>query len=248
MDDYLRSINVDTLWQTILNEAEIIIENSPLLSKFYQRQLLQHPSFEAALSYILAEKLASNHDQIACWQLHLLEIMRLDKTIVESALSDLICQLENNASIKDNYSPLLYFGGFQALQAYRFAHYCWLNNDQPLANYIQSCVVSLYGVDIHPAAVIGKRIFIDHAVGIVIGETTVIEDNVTLFQGVTLGGTGKGSGDRHPKIREGVFIGSGAIILGNIEIGQNAKIAAGAVVLKPVLANQTIIGVAAKPL
>ena len=246
MADYHRKINLETLWETILNEAEEIVKETPLLANFYQHQILQHISFDEALSYILAEKLSNNPNECDHWQQYFLEIMRHDKTIGESALDDLRCQLESNASIKDHYSPLLYFGGYQALQSFRFAHYCWLNNEQAMANYIQSKVVSLYGVDIHPGAVIGKRIFIDHAVGIVIGETAVVEDDVTIFQSVTLGGTGKGSGERHPKIRKGVFIGSGAVVLGNIDIGQNAKIAAGAIVLKSVPPNQTVVGVAAK--
>ncbi len=248
MTDYQRKINVDTLWQTVIEEARQIVDSSPLLESFYERNILQHQTFKSALTFILAEKLAEDSKQCTAWLSFLQKIMSDDSTIEAAALDDLLCQLQSNASIKDHYSPLLYFAGYQALQAHRFAHYCWLNDDKATANYIQSRIVSLYGVDIHPAAVIGRRIFIDHAVGIVIGETAVIEDEVTLFQSVTLGGTGKMSGDRHPKIRKGAFIGSGAVILGNIEIGQGAKIAAGSVVLKPVNPYETVVGVAAKPL
>jgi len=256
MADYQREIDIGNLWSTILQEAESIANKSPLLADFYQRNILQHHSYGAAMAYILAEKLSdpvlqnnasqSNTSKIRDWQYFLLDIMSKQPDIEKAAMKDLICQLKSNASIKDHYTPLLYFGGYQALQSYRFSHYCWNNNQHAIANYIQGKVVALYGVDIHPGAVIGEGIFIDHAVGIVIGETAVVEDDVTLFQSVTLGGTGKGVGDRHPKVRKGAFIGSGAVIFGNIEIGENAKVAGGAVVVKPVAANTTVVGATAK--
>ena len=165
MTDYQRKINIDTLWQTVHEEAQKIVDSSPLLESFYQRNILQHQTFKSALTYILAEKLTEDSGQCGDWQSFLQKIMCEDSAIEAAALGDLLCQLQSNASIKDHYSPLLYFAGYQALQAYRFAHYCWLNNDKAMANYIQSRIVSLYGVDIHPAAVIGQRIFIDHAVG-----------------------------------------------------------------------------------
>ncbi len=250
MADYQREINIENLWDIILQEAESVATDSPLLADFYQRNILQHHSYDAALAYILAEKLSdpvfqTNVSKTRDWQHFLLDIMSKQSNIAQAAMKDLICQLKSNASIKDHYTPLLYFGGYQALQSYRFAHYCWNNNQHAIANYIQGRVVVLYGVDIHPGAIIGEGIFIDHAVGIVIGETAVVEDDVTLFQSVTLGGTGKGVGDRHPKVRKGAFIGSGAVIFGNIEIGENAKVAGGAVVVKPVAANTTVVGAAA---
>lgn len=248
MTDYQRDIDTNRLWPTIQAEAHNALQLFPLLQDFYQRSLLQHDDFGQALSYVLAEKLADNKADINQWQQFIQSIQQQDDTIVQAALRDLLCQLQSNASVKDHYTPLLHFGSYQALQAHRIAHHCWQQGDLAMANYIQGRVVSLYGVDIHPAAQIGAGIFIDHAVGIVIGETAIIEDEVTLFQSVTLGGTGKGSGKRHPTIRRGAFIGSSAVVLGDIEIGAGAKIAAGAVVVKPVAPAQTLIGPAAKTL
>lgn len=248
MNQYQRHIDVDNLWSTIIAETKAVVAETPLLTSFYDRNILQHHSYDAALAYVLAEKMADTPDNTNQWQECFLGLMGEHKSIGQAASHDLLCQLRNNAAIKDHYQPLLYFGGYQALQCYRLAHICWHHQQAALASYIQSKVVSLYGVDIHPAAKIGAGIFMDHAVGIVIGETAVVEDDVTLFQNVTLGGTGKGSGDRHPKVRRGAFVGSGAQIFGNIEIGAHAKVAGGAVVVKPVLPGTTVVGPAAKTL
>lgn len=269
MADYQRTIDIGNLWQTIVAEAQEVADRFPLLADFYRRNILQHSRFENALAYILAEKLNPQNNQsdqsnkryqndaidhnsqiangcqegeVEQWQAFLIDQMECHPAIARAARKDLVCQLQSNSCIKDHYTPLLHFGGYQALQCYRFAHYCWNNDMRPLAIYIQGEVVTKFGVDIHPGAVIGEGIFMDHAVGIVIGETAVVEDDVTLFQSVTLGGTGKGSGDRHPKIRKGAFIGSGAVIFGNIEIGERAKIAGGSVIVKPVPADTTAVG------
>lgn len=248
MSNYERHIDTERLWVTILAEARQIAESTPLLFDFYSRYILNHDCFERSLGFILAEKLADKPEQIEQWQSFIFSIMKESQTISESAMKDLLCQLRNNASIKDHYTPLVYFAGYQALQCYRLANYCWVTNQRAMASYIQAKVVSQYAVDIHPAAVIGDGIFIDHAAGIVIGETAVVEDEVTLFQGVTLGGTGKDDGDRHPKVRKGAFIGAGAVVFGNIEIGPRAKVAGGAVVVKNVPADTTMLGPLAKPL
>lgn len=242
MSDFHRTIDVHNLWQTILKEATEVIAEFPLLDSFYQRNILQHDGFEQALAYILAEKLADQGRQVEVWQAMILDVFAQDPKIAHAAKKDLLCQLQSNSSIKDHYTPLLYFAGYHALQSHRIAHYCWNHDKRPMASFIQGQVVSQFGVDIHPGAVIGEGIFMDHAVGIVIGETAVVEDDVTLFQSVTLGGTGKGSGDRHPKVRKGAFVGSGAVIFGNIEIGERAKVAGGAVVVKPVAADSTVVG------
>ncbi|ODS24485.1 serine acetyltransferase [Candidatus Endobugula sertula] len=246
MAEYQRDIDIDNLWPTIRLEAESVVKTCPLLTDFYQQNILQHSSYDQALSYVLAEKLADNSKNIAQWQQFIHQLINKNTTISQATIKDLLCQLQSNASIKDHYTPLLYFVGYQALQCYRLAHYCWLNNQLAMANYIQGRMVSLFGVDIHPGAVIGEGIFMDHAVGIVIGETAVIENGVTLFQGVTLGGTGKESGDRHPKVRQGAFIGAGAMVLGNIEIGKNAKVGSGAIVVKAVPPETTVVGPVAK--
>lgn len=248
MTEYQRDIDVRNLWLIIVDEAKIAADRFPLLTNFYTRNLINHVNFAEALAFILAEKLTDNPEQTGHWQNFLLRLMVDAPEIEQAAKRDLLCQLQSNASIKDHYTPMLYFGGYQALQCHRFAHYCWNSGKREMANYIQGRAVTLFGVDIHPGAKIGAGIFIDHAVAIVIGETAVVEDDVTLFQSVTLGGTGKGTGDRHPKIRQGAFIGSGAVIFGNIEIGERAKIAGGAVVVKPVPAGTTVGSPIAKSL
>lgn len=243
MADFEREIDIENLWSIILQETQREAVNSPLLAAFLQRNIITHQSFEQALCYILAEKLADDKAQISRWQQSFCEIVnRENVAISQAALADLLCQLRANASIKDHYSPLLFFGGYQALQCYRFAHYCWHHEQRALASYIQGKCVTLFGVDIHPGAKIGQGIFLDHSVAVVIGETAVVEDDVTIFQSVTLGGTGKGSGDRHPKVRQGAFIGSGSVVYGNIEIGKNAKVAGGTVVVKDVAPNTTVLG------
>lgn len=246
MSEYHREIDINTLWPTIVQEARAVANEFPLLADFYARSLMDHASFGEALAYLLAEKLADSPADIPQWQDFFGMLMAANQAIEQAALKDLLCQLESNASIKDHYTPILYFGGYQALQCHRLAHHCWNHGQRPMASYIQGKVVSLYGVDIHPGAQIGAGIFLDHAVGIVIGETAVVEDDVTMFQSVTLGGTGKGEGDRHPKVRKGAFIGSGAVIFGNIEIGERAKVAGGAVVVKPVAPETTVLSPVAK--
>ena len=254
MSDYQRAVDVPNLWSTIHSEIRIECNRTGLLADFLTRNILQHQSFEESLCCILAEKLADGPDKVIEWEHYLQSIIdeqqaggsSLHSSILQGAKRDLLCQLQGNASIKDHYSPLLFFAGYQALQCYRFAHYCWHNQQRVMASYIQAKCVTEFGIDIHPAARIGSGIFMDHSVAVVIGETAVVEDNVTLFQSVTLGGTGKGSGDRHPKVRRGAFIGSGAVIYGNIEIGENSKVAGGAVVVKDVAANTTVFGSTAK--
>lgn len=158
-----------------------------------------------------------------------------------------ICAVKERDPAVDYYSiPLLYLKGFHALEAYRVGHWLWNQGRRALATYLQNQISVVFGVDIHPAAKIGRGIMLDHATGIVVGQTAVIENDVSILQNVTLGGTGKEHGDRHPKIREGVMIGAGAKVLGNIEVGAGAKIGAGSVVLNPVPAHTTVVGVPAK--
>ncbi|MDP9128589.1 MAG: serine O-acetyltransferase, partial [Pseudomonadota bacterium] len=169
-----------------------------------------------------------------------------DPAIVEAGQYDLIAITERDPAAKNILVPFLFFKGFRALQAYRVAHWLWRMERRTLASYFQSRISSCFVVDIHPAAVIGKGIMMDHAHGVVIGETAVVEDNVSFLHNVTLGGTGKEKGDRHPKIRSGVMIGAGAKILGNIEIGAGARVAAGSLVLKNVAPHVTVAGVPAR--
>ena len=240
------NMNIESFWQKIVEQANHTIEQEPLLTNLYRSHLIDQPSLAAALSNILASKLFDVY--IPLQQLEQLFNQELSRSpsIVNDASRDIQAVCERDPAISSYPEVLLYLKGFMALQGYRIAHQLWLNDRKQVALYLQSRISQTFDVDIHPAAVIGKGVMLDHANGIVIGETSVVEDNVSILQGVTLGGTGKESGDRHPKVRAGVLIGAGSKILGNIEIGQGAKIGAGSVVLKPVKAHTTVAGVPAK--
>ena len=239
-------MNIESLWQKIIEQATLAIEKEPLLANLYRCHLIEQPSLGAALSNILASKLFDTY--MPANQLEQLFNQEFSKTtaILYNSSRDMQAVCERDPAISGYPEVLLYLKGFIALQGYRVAHQLWQDDRRHLALYIQSRISETFDVDIHPAAVIGKGVMLDHANGIVIGETTVIEDNVSLLQGVTLGGTVKETVDRHPKVRAGVLIGAGAKILGNIEIGQGAKVGAGSVVLKPVKPHTTVAGVPAK--
>jgi serine O-acetyltransferase len=160
---------------------------------------------------------------------------------------DLTAVRDRDPACPDLLTPLLWFKGFQAVQIHRVAHWLWAHGRIHLARHLQSRSAEVFAIDIHPAARLGRGILIDHGTGVVIGETSVVEDDVSILQEVTLGGTGKAGGDRHPKIRRGVLIGAGAKILGNIEIGEGAKVGAGSIVLDPVEPFTTVAGVPARP-
>jgi serine O-acetyltransferase len=235
----------DDLWQTILSETREQAADEPALASFLHATVLNHDSLEGALSYHLATKLGST--EISNLQVREIieQAFETDPSIGEAMRADLKAVFDRDSACDSYLYPLLYFKGFQALQSYRIAHWLWLQKRKYLALFFQSRIAIIYSVDIHPAAVLGKGIMLDHATGIVIGETALVEDDVSIMQEVTLGGTGKECGDRHPKVRRGVLISAGAKILGNIEIGQNAKIGAGSVVLKAVEAQTTVAGVPA---
>jgi serine O-acetyltransferase len=175
------------------------------------------------------------------------DTIRRHPEIVTASLYDLDAVLARDPACESALVPFLYYKGFKALQGYRVAHALWLAGRVGVARFLQSRIADVFAMDIHPAARIGRGVFIDHGTGVVVGETTVVEDDVSILQSVTLGGTGKESGDRHPKIRRGVMIGAGAGVFGNIEIGEGSKVAAGSVVLAPVLPHTTVAGVPAKP-
>lgn len=236
----------DQIWQTIRKETFEQTESEPALASFFHATILNHETLEAALSFHLANKLANP----AISALQIREIIEnsiaRDSCISEAVRADIRAVYERDSACDSYALPFLYFKGFHALQAYRVAHCLWNSGRRSLAYFLQSHIALMFGVDIHPAARIGKGIMLDHATGIVIGETTVVDDDVSIMQGVTLGGTGKEAGDRHPKIRRGVLISAGAKILGNIEIGEGAKIGAGSVVLDRVPPHTTVVGVPAK--
>ena len=236
----------DPVWERIRRETLAQAEKEPALASFFHATILNHDTLEGALSFHLANKMATP----AISALQIREIIEKsiarDGCISKSVRADIKAIFDRDSACESYVLPFLYFKGFHALQAYRIAHCLWNNDRQELAYFFQSHISTTFGVDIHPAAKIGKGIMLDHATGIVIGETTVVDDDVSIMQAVTLGGTGKEGGDRHPKIRKGVLISAGAKILGNIEIGEGAKIGAGSVVLNHVPPHTTVVGVPAK--
>jgi serine O-acetyltransferase len=234
------------LWKKIREEAQRYSVSEPILASFFHSTILNHKSLKSALSYQLANRLDSSTMPGILLREVIEEAFTKSPDIINAAMADIIAVQDRDPAVDDYSTPLLYLKGFQAIQIHRVAHWLWKKNRIPLALYLQNRSSELFSVDVHPAATIGKGIMFDHATGVVIGETAVIEDNVSLLQGVTLGGTGKTCGDRHPKIRQGVMIGAGAKVLGNIEIGIGAKIGAGSVVLNPVPAHTTVAGVPAK--
>ena len=234
------------IWQAIRQEAKELVENEPMLASFFHSTILKHQHLGGALSYILANKLATSIVPAITLREIIEEAYHADPNIIESAACDIKAVHLRDPAVELLSTPLLYLKGFHALQSYRITHYLWQQNRKALAIYLQNQISVAFDVDIHPAAKIGSGIMFDHATAIVVGETSVIENNVSILQGVTLGGTGKESGDRHPKIREGVMIGAGAKVLGNIEIGRYAKIGANSVVLQAVPESVTVAGVPAK--
>ncbi|HCZ8410142.1 TPA: serine O-acetyltransferase [Proteus mirabilis] len=234
------------VWDHIKSEARALADCEPMLASFFHATLLKHENLGSALSYMLANKLATQTMPAIAVREIVEEAYRHDSSMIESAACDLSAVRLRDPAVDKYSTPLLYLKGFHALQAYRIAHWLWQQNRQALAIYLQNQISVTFGVDIHPAARIGHGIMLDHATGIVIGETAVVENDVSILQSVTLGGTGKTGGDRHPKVREGVMIGAGAKILGNIEIGRGAKIGAGSVVLHEVPAHTTVAGVPAR--
>lgn len=236
----------DPIWTAIRAEAWSEEDREPYFRKFLSDVILKSRRLEEALSRILVQKLTTD-----CLGPELLR-SSFDRAFAECATIGLAIRRDMHA-VRDRdpashgyLIPFLFFKGFQALQTYRIAHWYWGQGRVLFAVHLQNRVSEIFGVDIHPAAQIGSGILLDHATGLVIGETAVVEDNVSILHEVTLGGTGKESGDRHPKVRHGVLIGAGAKILGNIEIGEGAKIGAGSVVLDPVPAHCTVAGVPAR--
>ena len=234
------------IWQEIRQEAQELVESEPMLASFFHSTILKHLNLGSSLSYILANKLENPIMPAIALKEIIEEAYRADPQIILSAACDIDAVRTRDPAVDKWTTPLLYLKGFHALQSYRVTHYLWKQGRKALAVYLQNEISVAFDVDIHPAARVGCGIMFDHATGIVVGETAVIENDVSILQGVTLGGTGKEHGDRHPKIREGVMIGAGAKILGNIEIGQYAKIGANSVVLQPVPDHATAAGVPAK--
>ena len=237
---------LDPIWDRIRTEAEDIVRREPELAAFIFSSVLHHSRLEAAVVHRVAERL--DHSALSGDLIRQTfdEALRDDPDIGNAFRADLVAVYDRDPATSRFIDPLLYFKGFHAIQAHRLAHWLYLKGRKDFAYYLQSRSSAVFQTDINPAARIGRGIFLDHATGFVVGETAVIEDDVSILHDVTLGGTGKENEDRHPKIRRGVMISAGAKILGNIEVGHCARIAAGSVVLKPVPNNVTVAGVPAK--
>jgi serine O-acetyltransferase len=234
------------VWASLYSQAHAAAAAEPALYSLLNAAILQHDRLADALSYQLARKLAdSGLDAMSLRELAE-EIYAESPHLVAHAEADLKAVFERDPACKGYVQPFLFFKGFQALQTYRLAHWLYERGRETLAYQLQSRMSEIFQVDIHPAAKIGSGVFFDHGTGIVVGETAVIADDVSMLHGVTLGGTGAERGDRHPKIGRGVLLGAGAKVLGNIAIGDYAKIASGSVVLKPVPAHCTAAGVPAR--
>jgi len=237
---------IDPVWSRICEEAEAAVKGEPLLGGLIHSGLLHHPTFERALAFRFSLKLASGEmsEQI------LREIADAAFTdapgIGRAARADVVAVHDRDPACHRFLQPVLFFKGYQAIQAYRIGHWLWQKGRRDMAYFVQMRVSEVFGVDIHPGARIGQGIMIDHAHSIVIGETAVVGDNVSMLHSVTLGGTGKEDGDRHPKIGDGVLIGAGAKVLGNISVGRCSRIAAGSVVLADVPSCTTVAGVPAR--
>lgn len=236
----------DRIWSHIRDEAVAILSIDKDLGQFIRQNVLEQPNFEQSVIMRLASRL--NHPDLpgAVIVEIFLSILASDPSIGVGFRADLMAVADRDPACTRFIEPLLYFKGYHALQTHRLAHALYRHQRRDLAFYLQSRSSEIFQTDINPEARIGRGIFLDHATGLVVGQTAVIEDDVSILQGVTLGGTGKVNGDRHPKIRRGVLIGAGAKILGNIEVGQCARVAAGSVVLKDVPKNVTVAGVPAK--
>lgn len=237
---------VDPIWAAVRDEATAAVERDPLLAAFLYSTILNHDTLENAVIHRIAERL-DHRDVSAQLISQTFEAMLKDNPAWSSTLRvDIQAYYDRDPACDRFIMPVLYFKGFHAIQTHRLAHWLWNSGRKDFALYLQSRSSAVFQTDIHPASKMGKGIFIDHATGVVVGETAVVEDDVSMLHAVTLGGTGKAGGDRHPKIRRGVLIGAGAKILGNIEVGHCSKVAAGSVVLASVPHNKTVAGVPAR--
>lgn len=236
----------DPIWDEIRSDVAEDARREPALEGFLRATILDHGRLEDALAAMLSAKLAGPNLHVD--QLHdvIEEAIRASPRIAESARADLRAVRDRDPACSGPSEPLLYFKGFHALQSYRVAHWLWSQGRRALALHLQSRISEVFGVDVHPGARIGSGILIDHGTSVVIGETAVVGDDVSMLHEVTLGGTGKQTGDRHPKVGRGVLISAGAKILGNVSVGEGAKIGAGSVVLEDVPPHTTAVGVPAR--
>ncbi len=237
---------VDPIWFEIRHEAESIVAADPAVASFVYATVLNHERLEDAVVHRVAQRLDNPVVSAEVIRCAFRETLAENPELGEILRCDIAAVYDRDPACERRIEPVLYFKGFHAIQTHRLAHALWRKGRRDFALYLQSRSSEVFQTDIHPAVPIGRSIFLDHATGLVVGGTAVIEDNVSILQGVTLGGTGKHGGDRHPKVRHGVLIGAGAKILGNIEIGESSKVAAGSVVLRSVPPHSTVAGVPAR--
>jgi serine O-acetyltransferase len=237
---------VDPVWARIRREAEDVVRREPELASFIYAAILHHDTVEAAIVHRLSERLDHGAVSGELIRQAYVDALEDEPSLGEIFRADVVATVDRDPATHRFLEPVLYYKGFHAIETHRLAHWLWGKGRRDFAYYLQSRASAVFQCDIHPAARIGRGIFLDHATGLVVGETALIEDDVSILHDVTLGGTGKDTAERHPKIRRGVMIGAGAKILGNIEVGHCARIAAGSVVVKPVPNNTTVAGVPAK--
>ncbi|WP_199637066.1 MULTISPECIES: serine O-acetyltransferase [Serratia] len=245
-DEYLEVGESTYMFNILKQEARQALVKNPLINQVLYKSILAHSNFNASLAWCVVDKLNKDEDRFRDWYLIVVEVYNNNPEIINQALSDLHAFRERDPACYGYLQVMLFFKGFIALQCYRVAHELYIQGKKETALFIQSRMSEVLSIDIHPAAKIGSGIMFDHAHCLVIGETAIIGNNVSLFHSITLGSTGKEHGDRHPKIGDNVTIGAGAKILGNINIGDNAKVAAGSVVLECVLEGKTVAGVPAR--
>jgi serine O-acetyltransferase len=238
--------SVDPIWAALRAEAESVVQAEPVLGGFIHATVLSHERLEDSVCHRLAQRL--NHSDVDAGVISrtFAQVLAASPDMGDIFRADLQAVFDRDPACTRYLEPLLYFKGFHALITHRFAHELWRAGRKDFALYLQSQSSRIFAVDINPAAVIGRGIMIDHGTGIVIGETSVIGDNVSILQNVTLGGNGKETGDRHPKIGDNVLLAAGAKVLGNIRVGNCSRVAAGSVVLQDVPANKTVAGVPAR--
>jgi serine O-acetyltransferase len=234
------------VWSLMREEAAVKAAQEPILGSYFHATVLNHKSFGSALSFRLASKLDNPMLPTMLIRDVITEAVEANPEILRGAALDIVAAYTRDPACEDLSTPFLFFKGFHALQAHRIAHWLWSRDRRTLARFFQNQISVTLGVDIHPAARVGAGIMLDHATGIVVGETAVIEDDVSMLHSVTLGGTGKEGGDRHPKIRRGVLLAAGCKVIGNIEVGAGAKVGAGSVVLEDVPPGVTVAGVPAR--
>jgi serine O-acetyltransferase len=241
-----KSFSNDALWDHIRAEAEMVAEHEPLLTTLVLTSILNCASFEDAIGRRIASRLGNSSVSADLIADTFARAVQSDPGMAHALRADILAVVERDPAASRVVEPFLYFKGFHAIESHRLAHFLWKKGQTDLALYLQSRSSDVFQTDIHPAVSFGRGIFLDHATGFVAGATAVIDDDVSILQNVTLGGTGKNMGDRHPKVRSGVMIGAGAKILGNIEIGRCSRIAAGSVVLQSVPPKSTVAGVPAR--